>query len=106
MPGDPSPLNRRFIDSRGRIITGRDAMRMYPNPRFFMRPSASQSLDECRAVLHRNCDEAARVVEMLRATAKFDKKAPIMGMAAKLHDFRVSIDISGGEFGRPYLWEE
>lgn len=103
---EPSPLNRRFIDSRGQIITGREALARYPNPRFFMRPSASQTLDECRGVLHRNCDEAARVVEMLRSTAKFDRKAPILNMARKLHDFRVSIDISGGELGRPYLWEE
>ena len=100
-----SPLNKRFINMQG-IITGREAIARYPDPAFFMRPRPSLSLDECRAILHRNCNEAARLVEMLRDTSRFDRKAPIIGTANKLHDFRVSIDMHGGELGRPYLWEE
>ncbi len=102
---EPSPLNRSFHDMRG-LITGREALRKYPSPAFFMRPSASQSLDEVRAVLIRNADEAERLVGMLRSWTRFEKKAPIMQTANKLHDFRVSLQIHSGEAGRPYLWEE
>jgi hypothetical protein len=101
-----SPLNRRFITLRGEVITGREAMKRYPDPAFFMRARPALSLDECREVLLRNCEEAARVVDMLRSTVASKSKAPIIGTANKLHDFRVSIDIFGGELGRPYLWEE
>lgn len=88
------------------IVTGREAMILYPDPAFFMRARPGNTLEECREILHRNCDEAARVVDMLRSTATFKKKGPIINMANKLHDFRVSIDMHGGEQGRPYLWEE
>ena len=101
----PSPLNRNFRYMR-QIMTGREALRKFPDPAFFMRPSASQSLDEVREVLIRNADEAERIVAMLRSWTRFNKKAPIMGVAHKLHDFRVSLEINSGEAGRPYLWEE
>jgi hypothetical protein len=102
---DPSPMNRNFKYMR-QSMTGREALRKFPRPAFFMRPSASQSLDEVRAVLIRNADEAERLAVMLRSWTRFEKKAPIMDAANKLHDFRVSLDITSGEAGRPYLWEE
>ena len=102
---NPSPLNRKFKDSCG-IITGREALRKYPNPAFFMRPSVSQTLDEVREILVRNADEAERLIHMLRGWERFDTKRPIIHMANKMHDFRVSLEISSGEAGRPYLWEE
>jgi len=101
----PSPVNRRFLHWQG-FITGREALRRFPDPAFFMRPSASQSVDELRDVLLRNADEAARVTEMLRQNISWNKKQPILYAANKLHDFRVSLNIHGGEQGRPYLWEE
>jgi len=64
------------------------------------------TLDECREYLQRNADEAARVVDMLRSNASFKQKAPILHVCNKLHDFRISIDMHGGEQGKPYLWEE
>jgi hypothetical protein len=105
------PDNRRFWTLKPgnpgqKLITGREAMARYPNPAFFMRPSERQSLDEIREILRRNCDEAERVVYMMRSWTRFQKKSPIIEMANKLHDFRVSICIHGGECGRPYLWEE
>ena len=102
----PSPMNRRFVDTRGKIITGRDAIQKYPDPQFYMRAGPSMTLSECREALQIECNEAARVVEMLRGTASFDRKAPIINMANKLHDFRVSIDLHGGNAGQPFLWEE
>jgi hypothetical protein len=101
-----NPKNKRFRHWHGSIITGREAIAQYPDPVFFMRGRASLSLDECREYLDRNCDEAARVVDMLRCNRSFKQKAPILYAVNKLHDFRVSIDIHGGEMGRPYLWEE
>src|SRR6056297_2706333 len=100
-----TPDNKRFLDMHG-VITGREAKARYPDPVFFMRPRPSLTLDECRAILHRNCDEAAQLVEMLRATAGHKSKAPILGTANDLHNFRVSINMHGGERGRPFLWEE
>jgi hypothetical protein len=105
------PDNRRFLTLKPghpgyEVITGREAMARYPNPAFFMRPHERQSLDEIREILRRNCDEAERVVHMLRSRTRFPRKSPIIEMANKLHDFRASINMHGGEPGRPYLWEE
>lgn len=100
-----NPARRRFLNLGGNI-TGAEALARYPNPKFFMRPDMRMSVDELRAILHRNCDEAERVIPMLRASAGFKTKGPILNTAQILHDFRVSIDMHGGEMGRPYLWEE
>lgn len=100
-----NPANKTFRSMNG-LITGREAMRLYPDPQFFMRPSPRLTLEECREYLHRNCNEAARVADMLRDVAGHKSKAPIINMANKLHDFRVSIDMHGGGMGQPYLWEE
>jgi hypothetical protein len=105
-----NPANRQFWTLKPgnpgqEMITGREAMARYPDPQFFMRPHQSMSLDELRAVLQRNCDEAERVVHMLRSWGRFKTKSPIIEVADKLHDFRVSMKIHGGERSRPYLWE-
>ena len=105
------PDNRRFLTLKpglpgSEVITGREALSRYPDPRFFMRARPGMTLDECRGILLRNCDEADRVVSMLRSWTRFRFKSPIIDMADKLHDFRVSINMHGGEVGRPYLWEE
>lgn len=99
-----NPARRRFHNMHG-VITGAEAQSRYPNPAFFMRPDMRQSVAELRAILHRNCDEAERIIPMLRASASFKTKAPILDTAQRLHDFRVSINMHGGELGRPYLWE-
>ena len=102
---NPSPLNRKFKTGRG-IITGREALKIYPDPAFFMRPSASQTMDELRDVLVRNADEVERLVGMLRHWTGVHSKGPIIQTANIMHDFRLSTGIFSGEAGRPYLWEE
>ena len=101
-----NPKTKRFVHWQGSIITGAEAIARYPDPVFFMRGRPSLTLDECREYLHRNADEAARVVDLLRCNRSFKQKAPILNAVNKLHDFRVSINMHGGECGRPYLWEE
>jgi hypothetical protein len=102
----PNPANRLFVHWHDSRITGKEAMTRYPDPKFFMRARPSMTLDECREYLQRNADEAARVVDMLRSNVSFKQKAPILHVCNKLHDFRISIDMHGGEQGKPYLWEE
>lgn len=100
-----NPKTKTFLIGRERL-TGQQALEKYPDPKFFMRPRPSLTVDECREILRRNCDEAAMLVEMLRSNGAFKKKAPIIETANRLHDFRISLFITSGEFGRPYLWEE
>lgn len=104
-----SVLNKRFLDMGG-VITGREALRKYPNPAFFERARPSMSMDEIKSILLRNCDETERIVAMLRDAALHaigtTTKAHRLYPANKLHDFRVSLNMHGGERGRPYLWEE
>jgi len=102
----PNPANRLFVHWQDSRISGKEAKARYPDPQFFMRARPSMTLDECREYLQRNANEAARVVDMLRCNASFKTKAPILRTCNWLHDFRISIDIHGGEQGRPYLWEE
>ena len=101
-----NPKNKRFVHWQGSIITGAEAIARYPDPVFFMRGRPSLTLDECREYLHRNADEAARVVDLMRGFKTCRQKGPIINAANKLHDFRVAAGIHGGEAGRPYLWEE
>jgi len=89
-----------------------DAARKFPDPAFFERPSASMTPDELREMLSRNIAEIEHCIEaFMRPYANGrirgrPTKAHIMHNINKLHDWRVSLSIMGGERGRPYLWEE
>ena len=102
------PHNKMFSDMNG-PISGRDAMKRYPDPVFFMRGSVSLSHDELRGLIHRNADEVIRVVELIRSCAGpcvgRTTKGMLLSNASLLHDMRMLVNIHGGEFGRPYLWE-
>ena len=80
-----NPERKLFLEMRG-TITGKAALARYPDPQFFMRPDMRQSVDELRHILRRNCDEAERIIPMLRATTSFKIKEPIFNMAQRLHD--------------------
>ncbi len=103
-----NPHNKTFISING-PISGRDAMKRYPDPAFFMRGSVSLSHDELRGLIHRNADEVIRVVELIRSCAGpcvgRTTKGMLLNNANLLHDMRMLVDIHGGEMGRPYLWE-
>ncbi len=102
------PHNKMFSGMNG-PISGRDAMKRYPDPAFFMRGSVSLSHDELRGLIHRNADEVIRVVELIRSCAGpcvgRTTKGMLLNNANLLHDMRMLVDIHGGEMGRPYLWE-
>lgn len=101
---------RTFLGMNG-PITGDEAIRRYPNPRFFERGNPRMTHDEIRALIHRNADEMERVIGLIRSMAgptrgsRLTKKTLLFN-ANLLHDMRVLVDMHGGEAGRPYLWEK
>ncbi len=104
--------HKRFKDGRD-TISKWDAARKYPDPAFFERPSADMSPDELRAMLMRNIVEIDHLINVFMRpyalnTIKGGRitKSVLMLNINKLHDWRVSMNITGGERGRPYLWEE
>ena len=102
------PDSRTFSGIFG-PISGREAIKKYPNPAFFMRGDLRMSHDELRSIIHRNADEVARQSEMIRLIAgrvngRVTKKVLLFN-ANLLHDMRMLVDVHGGGLGRPYLWE-
>ena len=101
---------RTFLGMNG-PITGDEAIRRYPNPKFFERGNARMTHDEIRALIHRNADEMEYVIGLIRSMAgptrgsRMTKKTLLFN-ANLLHDMRVLVDMHGGEAGQPYLWEK
>ena len=101
---------RTFLGING-PITGEEAIRRYPNPKFFERGSARMTHDEIRALIHRNADEMEYVIGLIRSMADLTRgsrmtKKTLLFNANLLHDMRVLVDMYGGEAGRPCLWEK
>ncbi len=101
---------RTFLGING-PITGEEAIRRYPNPKFFERGSARMTHDEIRALIQRNADEMEYVISLIRSIAgptrgsRLTKKTLLFN-ANLLHDMRIMVELHGGEAGRPYLWEK
>ena len=102
--------NRTFLGINGKI-SGEEAIRKYPNPKFFERGNPRMTHDEIRVLIQRNADEMEHVISLIRSMAgpmqgsRMTKKTLLFN-ANLLHDMRVLVDMHGGEAGRPYLWEE
>ena len=103
--------HKRFMD-HGNRINKFDAVAKYPDPKFHERPSADMKPDELREMLARNIAEIEHCIDAFfrpYATGRITgrpTKAHLMQQINKLHDWRIDLNISGGERGRPYLWEE
>ena len=103
--------HKKFKDGRD-TISKWDASRKYPDPAFFERPSANMKPDELREMLARNIAEIEHCIDAFMRPYVNGRiigtptKAMLIADINKLHDWRASMNISGGERGRPYLWEE
>lgn len=100
---------KKFKDG-SRVMTAREAKKQFPNPRFFYRASKDMAKANIEAVVLRNIKEVRYWLDQWEKLARGQHagrmtKQHLAMIANELHDFRVGMDISGGEFGRPYLWE-
>lgn len=104
-----NPDNKKFI-SWDDTITGREARKKYPDPQFFMRPTARMTEAEMRDMLARNITEIRRCLDLiesiLTSSANRVPKATLLHHANQLHDWRNSMNMHGGGLGQPLLWEE
>lgn len=102
---------RDFVDWHDKIIPGLVAKLRYPNPKFFMRGDMRMRRAELCDLVMRNAEEIRHVVWLLEHPARPDAhgsrfpKSALLRTANLFHDWRVSVDMHGGEQGRPYLWE-
>lgn len=102
---------RKFVHWRGETISGLTAKLRYPDPKFFLRGDMRMRREDLCSLVMRNADEIRHVIYLLESAARPDaigsraRKADLLHRANMLHDWRVSVDMHGGEKGRPYLWE-
>lgn len=102
---------REFAHWHGETINGLMAKLKYPDPKFFLRGDMRMRRAELCDLVIRNAEEIRHVVYLLESPARPDTiggrfpKAALLKTANMLHDWRVSVDMHGGEKGRPYLWE-
>ena len=105
-------MTRRYIDGWHGTITAAEARKKYPDPLFFDRPNLRMSEDELKAMLMHRATEMEMWCQRFKSLAAGNyagsrrRKKDWMAEINLLHDWHNSLNVTGGNFGQPFLWEE